>query len=241
MTKFSWGSNGATLSRLRRSMILLPVDQNKRPDYLYMKHVIHRILRSKLQDISDYYVRNMNEITYQTVPDLTSKKWAEFFLISDELFSLDIVKPLKSTSIVLEDGLYDVVGATSKGNGHVGFLGADYASYVVEGNCICLIKTGQGSVGEAVYKYHSFIPSNNVAVIRGSRLNLYTGLFLVNQINSNSSRYSYGYIRNQERIMNEKILLPIDEKGHIDFGYMEQYIKNIIYGKYQDYVAFKKI
>ena len=34
---FSWGGNGATLTRLRRSKIMLPVDENHQPDFSYME------------------------------------------------------------------------------------------------------------------------------------------------------------------------------------------------------------
>lgn len=37
MKKFNWGGNGATLTRLKRSKILLPIDKNGEPDWAYME------------------------------------------------------------------------------------------------------------------------------------------------------------------------------------------------------------
>lgn len=43
MDKFNWGGNGATLTRLRRSKILLPVTENNEPDYVYMEATAKRV------------------------------------------------------------------------------------------------------------------------------------------------------------------------------------------------------
>ena len=37
LAKFSWGGNGATLARLNRSSIMLPVDDNETPDWDFME------------------------------------------------------------------------------------------------------------------------------------------------------------------------------------------------------------
>jgi len=160
---------------------------------------------------------------------LDDKKWKEFNLIGNDLFYIDLVKTLKSTSIVGETGIHDVVGATSKNNGNIGFLDYKYNDLLCNGNCICLIKTGEGSVGEAVYKQNDFIPSNNVCVIRNKYLNKYNALFIVNEINKQSDRYNYGYIRNNARIHQEKIMLPINAEAAPDYEFMEKYIKNILF------------
>ena len=35
-----WGGNGATLTRLKRSKIMLPVDENEKPDWPYMEQYV---------------------------------------------------------------------------------------------------------------------------------------------------------------------------------------------------------
>ena len=42
MQKFNWGSNGATLSRLKALKIMLPVDENGDPDWEYMEKYMRR-------------------------------------------------------------------------------------------------------------------------------------------------------------------------------------------------------
>lgn len=51
MTKFNWGGNGATLTRLKRTKITLPIDDNQNPDWHYMELYIKN--KCVLQD-SDY-------------------------------------------------------------------------------------------------------------------------------------------------------------------------------------------
>ena len=54
MEKFSWGSNGATLTRLRRSKICLPVNENGEPDYEYMSKYISNLEVEMLEQYKDY-------------------------------------------------------------------------------------------------------------------------------------------------------------------------------------------
>lgn len=171
---------------------------------------------------------------------LTDREWKEFNLISSQMFYLDEVKTVKSTSEAIASEKYDVVGATSKNNGNVGFLGESYKKLLCEGNCICLIKTGQGSVGDAVYKSNCFIPSNNVCLIRSKWLNKYNGMFIVAEINKQSDRYSYGYIRNNQRIAKEKVMLPVDTAGKPDYAFMEEYVKDQVNKKKKEYLDYAK-
>ena len=154
------------------------------------------------------------------------------------MFYIDNVITLKSTSMASRNGIYDVVGATSKNNGNVGFLDSSYKSNVVNGNCICLIKTGQGSVGDAVYKQGEFIPSNNVCVIRSNWLNRYIALFIVAEINRQSGKYSYGYIRNLQRIEKETLMLPANSNSKPDFKFMEDFIKEREALKREQYLEY---
>ena len=60
MTKFSWGGNGATLTRLRRSKILLPIDKNKKPYYEYMESFMRSIEAKQICDYINYLESHIN-------------------------------------------------------------------------------------------------------------------------------------------------------------------------------------
>lgn len=55
MRKFNWGGNGATLTRLKRSKILLPIDTNGQPDWAYMetyeREIERKILVTRIGDL----------------------------------------------------------------------------------------------------------------------------------------------------------------------------------------------
>lgn len=59
MKKLNWGGNGATLGRLRRQRIMLPVKEDNKPDFDYMEKymqiresmIVDRYLKKRLQEI----------------------------------------------------------------------------------------------------------------------------------------------------------------------------------------------
>ena len=54
LSVFSWGGNGATLTRLRRSKIQLPVTDDGSPDYDYMENYVRFVEEKLLQDYRNY-------------------------------------------------------------------------------------------------------------------------------------------------------------------------------------------
>jgi hypothetical protein len=172
--------------------------------------------------------------------NLENRKWKDFNLIQKNMYQFFKCKTLPTTNLEGEKGILDIVGATTKNNGNVFFANKEYKKYEINKNVICLIKTGQGSVGEAVYKGNNFIPSNNVVILKKNNLNIYTGLFTTTLINKCSDRYSYGYIRNDKRIKREKNMYPISENQEIDWLFMEQYTKSKIHKKIEDYKKYAK-
>lgn len=116
-------------------------------------------------------------------------------------------------------------GAKYNDNGVTGFVETNGKFKIFKGNAIVFIMTGEGSVGLSVYKKENFVPSSNVFVGYSSVLNRWNGLFLVTAINNGADRYNYGYIRNEKRLFNEKILLPINSDGLPDWRFMEDFIK----------------
>ena len=118
-------------------------------------------------------------------------------------------------------------GAKYNDNGVTGFVETNENFKIFKGNAIVFIMTGEGSVGLSVYKKEDFVPSSNVFVGYSSVLNRWNGLFLVTAINNGADRYNYGYIRNEKRLFNEKILLPVNSDGLPDWQFMEDFMKQI--------------
>ena len=49
MRKFNWGGNGATLGRLKKLKIMLPVTSSSTPDYAFMSKYMQNIELKQLQ------------------------------------------------------------------------------------------------------------------------------------------------------------------------------------------------
>ena len=79
LEKFNWGGNGATLTRLKNSRILLPINSNNEPDYEFMTDFMKDIEK---QQISKYenYLSNLKSSMWVGISDLNSVKWKEFNL-----------------------------------------------------------------------------------------------------------------------------------------------------------------
>jgi len=54
MMKFNWGGNGATLGRLKKTKILLPVNKQDEPDYKYMEQYMQYMEYQKLKKYQTY-------------------------------------------------------------------------------------------------------------------------------------------------------------------------------------------
>ncbi len=53
--KFSWGGNGATLSRLKRTKLMLPINKNNNPNWEFMENYIKFRELEKYINIIKYY------------------------------------------------------------------------------------------------------------------------------------------------------------------------------------------
>lgn len=63
-------------------------------------------------------------------------------------------------------------------------------------------------------------------------------LFFVSIFAQHRSKYSYGYKFKEQRMLRQKLILPVTDSGEPDYRYMEQYAKNMMLRKYQQYLAF---
>lgn len=57
-------------------------------------------------------------------------------------------------------------------------------------------------------------------------------------IQQTCSKYNYGHMGNKDSIKRERVMLPVTDAGNPDYEYMEQYAKNMMLRKYEQYLAF---
>lgn len=241
MKKFNWGGNGATLGRLSRTKILLPVTSAGRIDYGFMESFVKKIESLKIRAYKKYAEKRLAETELPAstkIEKLEDKEWREFEIKS--LFSKFVQGKSKGLNYLSEENGYTpYLGATNRNNGVLTFI-REEKKLEQNGNCICFIRNGQGSVGYSVYKAESFVSTSDNTFAYAEWLNKFNGHFIVTASDMIRSKYSFGYKRNNERLLKDKLMLPADSSGNPDYAYMERYIKSLMHKKYADYLDFKK-
>ncbi len=234
MVMLSWGGNGATLTRLKRSIIILPISKQDCPDWDFMEQYIkerYDLLKSEYQEKVLCYIPQFKEI-----PKLEKKEWKEFKL--NEIFTKLQAGKSKGLNHLkqIPDGI-SYLSATNRNNGVSTFVERK-SKLIQEGNCIAFVRNGEGSMGYSVYKAEAFIATSDITVGYFDELNKYIGLFITTIADQVRGKYNFNYKRSDTRLAKETLQLPIDENKNPDWNYMEQYSKNIVHKKLN--ACFKK-
>lgn len=151
---------------------------------------------------------------------LTGVEWGEFLF--PEVFS-EIFIAKSSDSNALSQGEIPFVGRSSINNGFQGLYHVS-KDKIVKKNCITVSMVGEP---RAFYQPYDFTCSQNILVLRNDYLNKNISKFLISNINNYliSKGFGYGYPVGLNRVIKNKLMLPIDSQGQINWQFMEDYIK----------------
>lgn len=235
MQKFNWGGNGATLGRLNRTRLILPIDSQGQPNWQFMEDYINQEQKQQAQKIIDYYERKLIELAGDVV-GLDKVEWKTFKL--GDIFDL-VTKSSKGLNHLeknTSDGI-SYVGATNRNNGVLDFVKRK-ENLIYSGNAIAFIRNGEGSMGYSVYKKEDFIASQDITVGYNQYLNEYNAKFITTIADQVRGKYNFGYKRNQERLKRETLVLPSDEKGNPNFQYMSDFVKKLELDKVQEVIEY---
>lgn len=168
---------------------------------------------------------------------LHDKKW-KCFNVSDvfEAAGAKITRPEK-----LLPGKYPRVTSSALNNAYEGFYS----------ECLCDMKhasINKGAVitvesaiyGAVYYQPYDFIANPHVSILKSKDIHLdrHTGLFMAGCIKSAiKNKYNYGYKCSLFRLKREKLVLPVDKQGNIDYDYMRSYMKALYERKNKYYRA----
>ena len=143
-------------------------------------------------------------------------RWDKFNLT--ELFDIEGTPRSKVTS----EGVYPYLSSTVKNNGHNTYC--DF--FTNEPNCICVESAINGF---STYQEYPFAAMGHIErLIPKFNMTRCSALFIVAVLNHyHSNKYHYGYKASQTRLRNESILLPVDNHGNFNLGYMESFIDSI--------------
>lgn len=233
MVKFNWGGNGATLGRLARLKIMLPVDKNGEPDFDYMESTIRELKKAKTVEYREFLKKELKHIHYVEIPKLDEMEWDAFKLT--DVFKINPGKRLTVSDMKM--GNTPFIGASDSNNGITNFISNRNASF--DRNVLGV--NYNGSVVENFYHPYDCLFSDDVKRfhLKNWKDGKFILLFMKGIILQQKSKFLYAYKFNEKRMKNQSIMLPVDGNGAPDYSYMEQYIKNIFYTKAKEYLDFK--
>lgn len=231
-SKYTYGHMGNKDS-IKRERVMLPVDDAGEPDYEYMAEYTRQKREAMLDKYFEYAEERVAELgDIVDIPALDEKEWAEFTL--SDIFTVGAGKRLETRNKI--PGTRPFIGATDNGNGVTGYVANDNASK--DSNVLGVNYNGAPCI--AFYHPYECIFSDDVKRLhlKAHEDNEFVLLFFVAIFAQQKVKYSYGYKFKEQRMLRQKLMLPVDDAGEPDYAYMEQYAKNMMLRKYRQYLAF---
>ncbi|WP_285946274.1 restriction endonuclease subunit S [Thomasclavelia cocleata] len=218
---------------LKGDKVMLPVNDNGEPDYIFMEAFIKEREAEKRKEYIDYCKKQLENIGggYNLIP-LEDKEWQSFFIV-DIFDNIQRGKRLKTADHL--SGKVPYVSSSSLNNGVDNFV-SNKKGVRRFSNCISLANSG--SVGSSFYEPFEFVASDHITHLKNEEFNKYHYLFLATMTSRLSQKYNFNREINDKRISREIILLPLDDEGVPDYEYMEQYSKNLICKKIRNYLDY---
>lgn len=232
--KFNWGGNGATLGRMKRLTVMLPVTDSGELDYEYMAEYTRQKRETMLNKYLEYVEERIAEMEHKDIPALDEKEWDEFFI--GDLF--EVSRPKARNKDDYDFGNTPFVASGALNNGVMKCCDAKQDEQLDAGNCITVSPVD----GSTFYQPMDFLgrggAGSSILMLRSDWLNLYLGQFIARTVQQTCSKYTYGHMGNKDSIKRERIILPVTDVGEPDYEYMEQYSKNMMLRKYKQYLEF---
>lgn len=209
-------------SRMQKQVILLPISADGKPDWQFMEEYMRQKEQQILKPTIDKLCKQLifNQIGGGQ-RNLLNHSWKAFDF-TDVFTDIQRGKRLKKADHT--EGNTPYVSSTSQTNGVDGFVGNTSGIRTFSD---CLTVANSGSVGSAFYHRYRFVASDHVTKLQRDGLDKYAYLFMVPIINRLSEKYSFNREINDERIKREKLLLPIDDNGEIDFAFMSAFMREV--------------
>lgn len=233
--KFNWGGNGATLGRMKRLTVMLPVTDSGEPDYAYMAEYAQQKRDTMLAKYRTYVEARIAELgEVAEIPALDEKEWHDFRI--GDLFGIS--RPVARNKDNYLPGDVPFVASGSINNGVMKLCEPLEDEQLDDGCCITVSPVD----GSTFFQPMNFLgrggAGSSILMLRCEGLNLYRGQFMARAIQQTCSKYTYGHMGNKDSIKRERIMLPVTDSGEPDYKYMEQYSKNMMLRKYQQYLTF---
>lgn len=168
------------------------------------------------------------------IPALDEKDWHDFRI--GDLFGIS--RPVARNKDNYLPGNVPFIASGSINNGVMKLCEPLEDEQLDDGCCITVSPVD----GSTFFQPMNFLgrggAGSSILMLRCEGLNLYRGQFMARTIQQTCSKYTYGHMGNKDSIKRERIMLPVTDSGEPDYEYMEQYSKNMMLRKYQQYLTF---
>ena len=209
--------------RMKKSKLLLPIDAKGEPDRAFMESYMKELEQKILKNAVSYYEnRIFKKISLSEIWEiavLNWKKWSEF---SFENVFEKIQRGKRLTKNKHIEGNTPYISSTSFTNGIDGFIENKHQVRIFS-HCISLANSG--SVGKAFFHNYQFIGSDHITTLKTPQFEREIYLFMLPLIERLTEKYSFNREINDTRLKREKLLLPVNEQGNIDFEFMKKFIQ----------------
>lgn len=207
--------------RMVRSKIYLPATDEGKPDWPYMEKFVKDL------NCKHLVTNNSGGMTKLNFAD-----WKEYAI--DELFIIKNGKGITQEEIDDNPGNLNAVQSGEENNGCMGKISIEYCetmeyTYTTEP---CLTVARSGSAGYVSFQEKGCVVGDSAKIMQlkdTKHANKYTYLFLKTILMANKYKYTYGRKVTEQKYMKERVMLP-EKNGRPDYGFMENYIKQLPYG-----------
>ncbi|WP_024469284.1 restriction endonuclease subunit S [Treponema pedis] len=207
-------------ARIKKQSILLPVDSDGNPHWQFMENYIKQEQKIQAQKIIDYYEQKMLKNAFELF-DFKNVEWKTFKF--NEIFQrIERGKRLTKANQIKGDTPY--ISSTSLNNGIDNFIQNDTNIRKYKN---MLSVANSGSVGSCFYHQYEYIASDHITNLQSDNGDKYIYLFMSTVIRRLEEKYSFNREINDERIKNEKILLPADKNGNPHWEYMREFMQKL--------------
>lgn len=214
--------------------IELPVTDSGEPDYAYMAEYAQQKRNAMLAKYRAYVEARIAELgEVAEIPALDEKEWKPIFISS----MFELVRGRENNMAMLEDGDTPLISAKANNNGLKGFV--NNPKKIIAGQCITLNNDGDGGAGLAYYQPANMaLDSHVTALVPLIDMSAFVMLFIAKCISGLHGFFGHGLSISNPRAKRLRIMLPVTDSGEPDYKYMEQYSKNMMLRKYQQYLTF---
>ena len=221
-------------ARAKKMRVMLPVDAEGNPDWDYMSSYVEEMRQSLLERYKTYVNERIFELEYRDILSLDRVEWSVFHI--GELF--DVKRPTARSKDDYEDGNVPFVASGAANNGVMKCCAPKGCEKLDAGGCITVSPVD----GSSFYQPMDFLgrggAGSSILMLYNMNVSEWSGQFIARMVQQTCSKYTYGHMGNIDSIKREVIQLPATSDGKPDYAYMEQYVKNTMLKKYQQYLDY---